>query len=53
MNVPKTLVEIISICSHHVILLSNITPKYFYMTFVSGMFHPFGMKQVGFHWWEK
>jgi hypothetical protein len=43
-NVLKALVLIISLRGLHVILLSNITPRYF-MLFTNGMFHPFSVRR--------
>jgi hypothetical protein len=42
MNVLKVLASIVSTCSLHVILLSNITPRYFTL-FTNGMLRPFNI----------
>jgi hypothetical protein len=44
MNVLKALAFIVSICNLHVILLSNITPRYFTL-FTNGMFWPFNVRR--------
>jgi hypothetical protein len=44
MNVLKALASIISMCNLHVILLSNITPRYFIL-FINGIFRPLNVRR--------
>jgi hypothetical protein len=43
-NVLKALASILSMCSHHVIFLSKITPSYF-TVFTNGMFRQFNVRR--------
>jgi hypothetical protein len=43
-NALKALASIISMCGLHVILLSNITPRYFTL-FTHGIFGPFSVRR--------
>jgi hypothetical protein len=55
MNVLKALAAIVSICNHHMMLLSNITPRYGYFTrSAKGMSCPFSARRAvtDFSRWE-